>query len=82
MTTTTSAPSTPPEPAASSGGVDQPIGTFHAFRYANYRLYWIGNLFTAAAQWTQEITISWVVYVLTGSPGDNFPQNDVWYRAI
>jgi MFS family permease len=46
---------------------DQPIGTFHAFRYVNYRLYWIGNFFTAAAQWTQEITVSWVVYILTGS---------------
>jgi N-acetylneuraminic acid mutarotase len=22
------------------------------------------------------------LYVLTGSPGDNFPQNDVWYRAV
>ena len=22
------------------------------------------------------------VYVLTGSPGDNFPQSDVWFRAI
>jgi N-acetylneuraminic acid mutarotase len=23
-----------------------------------------------------------VLYVLTGSPGDNFPQSDVWYRGI
>jgi N-acetylneuraminic acid mutarotase len=22
------------------------------------------------------------LYVLTGSPGDNFPQNDVWYRTV
>lgn len=45
------------------------IGTFHAFRYFNYRLLWIGDLFTAGAQWMQQVTVSWVVYILTGSSG-------------
>lgn len=43
------------------------IGTFHAFRYRNYRLLWLGDLFTAAAQWIQQTVMGWVVYDLTGS---------------
>jgi MFS family permease len=43
------------------------VGTFYAFRYVNYRLLWVGDLFTAAAQWIQQTTMSWVVYDLTGS---------------
>ncbi len=44
-----------------------PIGTFHAFRYPNYRLLWLGNAFTSTAQWVQNTTMGWVVYDLTGS---------------
>ncbi len=44
-----------------------PAGTFHAFRYPNYRLLWLGNAFTATAQWVQNTTMGWVVYDLTGS---------------
>jgi MFS family permease len=43
------------------------IGTFHAFRYRNYRLLWIGDLATAAGQWIQQTVMGWVVYDLTGS---------------
>lgn len=46
-----------------SGG----LGTFQAFQYRNYRFLWIGDLFTAAAQWIQQTSVSWVVYDMTGS---------------
>jgi MFS family permease len=44
-----------------------PISTFYAFRYRNYRLQWIGDLFTSAAQWIQQTVVGWLVYDLTGS---------------
>ena len=43
------------------------ISTFYAFRYRNYRLQWIGDLFTSAAQWIQQTVVGWLVYDLTGS---------------
>ena len=52
---------------ASSAAAEEALGTFEAFRYGSFRLLWIGNLFTAGAQWTQQLTVSWVVYLLTGS---------------
>ncbi|MCX6021115.1 MAG: MFS transporter [Chloroflexi bacterium] len=44
-----------------------PIGTFHAFRFRNYRLLWLGDLFAATALWTQQTALGWVVYDLTKS---------------
>ncbi|RLT40825.1 MAG: MFS transporter [Chloroflexi bacterium] len=44
-----------------------PISTFYAFRYRNYRLQWTGDLFTSAAQWIQQTVVGWLVYDLTGS---------------
>lgn len=43
------------------------IGTLYAFRYRNYRLLWVGDVFTAAAQWIQQTVIGWLVYAITGS---------------
>jgi MFS family permease len=43
------------------------IGTFHGFRYRNYQLFWAGHLLTAAAMWTQQTVLGWVVYDRTGS---------------
>ncbi|MGE0058648.1 MAG: MFS transporter [Dehalococcoidia bacterium] len=45
------------------------MGSFHAFRYPNFRWLWTGNLFAGAAQWIQQTTMGWVVYDLTGSGG-------------
>lgn len=53
----------PPETADQ----EENIGTFHAFRYGNYQLLWVGTLFTSAAQWMQQTALGWVVYYLTGS---------------
>ena len=45
------------------------MGTFHAFRYRNYRLLWLGDLSTSAGMWIQQTVMGWVVYDLTGSGG-------------
>lgn len=41
---------------------------FFSLRYPNFRWLWIGNTFTAAAQWIQQTTMGWVVFDMTGSP--------------
>lgn len=52
-------------PAAAA--VPERMGTFHAFRYRNYRLLWLGDLATSAGMWIQQTVMGWVVYDLTGS---------------
>ena len=52
---------TQPKPASSG------IGTFSSLRHPNFRLFFIGTVFTNAAQWIQQVTLSWLVYHLTGS---------------
>ncbi len=51
---------------ANSGEV---IGTFHSFRFANFRWLWLGDAFSSAALWIQQTTMAWVIYDLTGSGG-------------
>lgn len=41
--------------------------TFEAFKYRDYRLLWLGNLFTTIAVWIQTTTMGWVAYDLTGT---------------
>lgn len=48
---------TPPEKA----------GLFTSLRIRNFRLLLIGTLFSNAIQWIQQVTLSWLVYDLTGS---------------
>ncbi len=43
------------------------VGTFYSLRFLNYRLLWIGTLFTSAGLWIQQTTLGWVVYDMTGS---------------
>lgn len=62
----TASPADDPEAAAAPPEAEH-IGTFHAFRYRNYRLLWAGQLLTAAAMWTQQTALGWVVYDRTGS---------------
>jgi MFS family permease len=64
-TRTASSESTPIPPAEPSAS--EYVGTFHALRYRNYQLLWVGGLFTAAAQWIQQTVLGWVVYDMTGS---------------
>jgi MFS family permease len=45
----------------------EPVGTFGAFRFPNYRLLWLGTAFGSAAMWIQQTTMGWVVFDHTGS---------------
>jgi MFS family permease len=63
---------TPPaqqEAAAHGERGDGEIGTFHAFRFRDFRFLWIGSGFQSAAMWIQLTTMGWVSYDLTGSGG-------------
>ncbi|MGE0058177.1 MAG: MFS transporter [Dehalococcoidia bacterium] len=43
------------------------IGTFHAFRFRDFRILWLGTAFSSGAQWIQNTTMGWLVFDLTGS---------------
>ena len=43
------------------------IGTFASLRIRNFRLLLTGTTLSHAAQWIQQVTLSWLVYDLTGS---------------
>lgn len=43
------------------------VGTFTSLRIRNFRFLLVGNLFANAAQFIQQITVSWLIYDLTGS---------------
>ncbi len=46
---------------------DRSGGTFRSLQHRDYRLLWIGTLFTSAGQWIQQITVGWLTYELTSS---------------
>jgi MFS family permease len=41
--------------------------TFWSLRHRDYRLLWFGSLFSSAALWIQQTTISWLTFQITGS---------------
>src|SRR4051812_3386954 len=41
--------------------------TFSSLQYRDYRFLWAGTLFMSAGQWIQQVTLSWLIYDLTGS---------------
>jgi len=41
--------------------------TFFSLRHIDYRYLWFGTVFMSAGQWIQQVTLSWLVYDLTGS---------------
>lgn len=43
------------------------FSTFASLRNTDYRYLWIGNLFNMAGFWIQQLTISWLVWELSGS---------------
>jgi MFS family permease len=43
------------------------IGTLASLRLRNFRLLLTGSVLSNAAQWIQQVTLSWLVYDLTGS---------------
>ncbi len=53
-----------------AGGSSTPvekIGTLTSLRIPNFRLLFVGTTLSNAAQWIQQVTLSWLVYDLTGS---------------
>ncbi|MDO8669921.1 MAG: MFS transporter, partial [Dehalococcoidia bacterium] len=40
---------------------------FSSLAYRDYRYLWVGILSTSAGQWIEQVTLSWLVYDLTGS---------------
>ena len=52
------------------GGITPVAGRFNTFRslrHRNYRLIWIGTLFSSSGQWIQQAALGWLTYDLTGS---------------
>lgn len=46
---------------------EEKIGTFSSLRIPNFRFLLVGTTLSNAAQWIQQVTLSWLVYNLTGS---------------
>jgi MFS family permease len=50
----------------SSASVEK-VGPFTSLRIRNFRFLLVGTILSNAAQWIQQVTLSWLVYDLTGS---------------
>ncbi|MBI4497913.1 MAG: MFS transporter [Chloroflexi bacterium] len=46
------------------------FGTFASLRHRDYRLLWIGILFTSGGLWMEMVALNWLVYDLTNSAVD------------
>ncbi len=44
------------------------VQTFASLRHRDYRLLWMGTLFSSSGQWIQQASIGWLTYEVTGSP--------------
>ena len=56
-----------PDAASASSASVEKVGTFTSLRIRNFRLLLVGTTLSNAAQWIQQVTLSWLVYDLTGS---------------
>lgn len=54
----------PSQPAAAQSA---PNGAFAALRHTNFAWFLLGTVLSNSAQWIQQVTLSWLVYELTGS---------------
>lgn len=52
---------------AESSLSDQKVSTFTSLRIRNFRFLLTGTVLSNAIQWVQQVTLSWLVYHLTGS---------------
>lgn len=62
-----SGPATAPHVEEQREEPAEEIGTFHAFRFRDFRILWVGTAFSSGAQWIQNTTMGWLVFDLTGS---------------
>jgi MFS family permease len=44
------------------------IHTFDSLKFRNYRLLWLGQLFTSMGQWMDQVARMWLIYSMTHSP--------------
>ncbi len=51
----------------STASPSQPVGTFHAFRNANFRTYFVGQLVSISGTWMQNLAQGYLVFQLTRS---------------
>jgi MFS family permease len=56
-----------PDSVGASSTPLEKIGTFTSMRIRNFRLLLVGTTLSNAAQWIQQVTLSWLIYDLTGS---------------
>lgn len=57
-----------PESGAGRGGKRRfNLRTFTSLRHRDFRLMWFSTLFNSGGQWIQQVTLSWLVYDMTGS---------------
>ena len=47
--------------------VSEKIKTFSSLKYANFRYLFTGTTLSNASQWLMQVTLSWLVYDITGS---------------
>ena len=50
-----------------SYGNKEKVTTFSSLKYSNFRYLFVGTTLTNAAQWVMQVTMSWLVFELTGS---------------
>ena len=55
------------EVAAGPTAPAERVGTFSSLRIRNFRVLLTGTILSNAGQWIQQVTLSWLVYDLTGS---------------
>src|SRR3990172_1437949 len=53
--------------ASRSGGASFLARTFWSLRHRQYRLIWIGSLFSSSGMWIQQVSLGWLTYQVTGS---------------
>jgi MFS family permease len=41
--------------------------TFWSLSHRDYRLIWVGNLFSSSGMWIQQVSVGWLTYQVTGS---------------
>jgi len=56
-----------PDAAGAPSSSMEKVGTFASLRVPNFRLLLVGTTLSNAAMWIQQVTLSWLVYDLTGS---------------
>jgi len=56
-----------PDAAGMASTSVEKVGTFASLRIRNFRFLLVGTILSNAAQWIQQVTLSWLVYNLTGS---------------